>query len=92
VVAWNVEQSESAELAAQLVSRVCLNERINSCRKQPLILHADNGTSMRAAILEVRLEKLGVLRSFSRPRVSNNNPYSESLFPTYTGLITPTGH
>ena len=35
---------------------------------------------MRGATLEVRLEELGVLRSFSRPRVSNYNPYSESLF------------
>ena len=59
VVAWDVEQSESAELAAQLVSRACLKERINSSRKQPLILHADNGSSMRAATLEVRLEELG---------------------------------
>jgi len=82
VVAWDVEQSESAELAAQLVSRACLKERINSYRSQPLILHADNGSSMRAATLEVRLEELGVLRSFSRPRVSNDNPYSESLFRT----------
>ncbi len=64
------------------MSRACLKERINSCRKQPLILHADNGSSMRAATLEVRLEELGVLRSFSRPRVSNDNPYSESLFRT----------
>ena len=37
---------------------------------------------MRAATLEARLEKLGILRSFSRPRVSNDNPYSESLFKT----------
>ncbi len=35
---------------------------------------------MRGATLEVRLEELGALRSFSRPRVSNDNPYSESLF------------
>jgi putative transposase len=41
-----------------------------------------NGNAMRAAMLESRLEKLGVLRSFSRPRVSNDNPYSESLFRT----------
>jgi hypothetical protein len=47
-----------------------------------LILHADNGNAMRAATLESRLEELGVLRSFSRPRVSNDNPYSESLFHT----------
>jgi len=37
---------------------------------------------MRAATLECRLEELGVLRSILRPRVSNNNPYSESLFRT----------
>jgi len=37
---------------------------------------------MRVATLETRLEELGVLRSFSRPRVSNDNPYSESLFRT----------
>jgi transposase InsO family protein len=77
VVALDVEQSESAELAAQLVSRACLKERISRRRKQRLILHADNGSSMRGANLEVRLEELGVLRSFSSPRVSNDNPYSE---------------
>jgi len=55
---------------------------ISKGRPQPLILHADNGNAMRAATLESRLEELGVLRSFSRPRVSNDNPYSESLFHT----------
>jgi transposase InsO family protein len=82
VVAWDVEECEDAKLAAELVSRACLKERISRHRKQPLILHADNGNAMRAATLEVRLEELGVLRSFSRPRVSNDNPYSESLFRT----------
>ena len=57
-------------------------KRISKGRKQPLILHADNGNAMRAATLECRLEELGVLRSILRPRVSNNNPYSESLFRT----------
>jgi transposase InsO family protein len=46
------------------------------------MLHADNGNAMRAATLESRLEELGVLRSFSRPRVSKDNPFSESLFRT----------
>ena len=64
------------------ICRACLRERISKGRKQPLILHADNGNAMRAATLESRLEELGVLRSFSRPRVSNDNPYSESLFRT----------
>ncbi len=69
-------------MATDLVSRACLRERISKGRKQPLNLHADNGNAMRAATLESRLEELGVLRSFSRPRVSNDNPYSESLFRT----------
>nr|WP_225323103.1 IS3 family transposase [Synechococcus sp. RSCCF101] len=82
VVAWDVAEREDAQIAADLVSRACLRERIGRGRRQPLILHADNGNAMRAATLEVRLEELGVLRSFSRPRVSNDNPYSESLFRT----------
>jgi len=51
-------------------------------RKQPLILHVDNGNAMPAVKLESRLEELGVLRLFSRPRISNANPYSESPFST----------
>ena len=69
-------------MASDLVSRACLRERISKGRLQPLILHADNGNAMRAATLESRLEELGVLRSFSRPRESNDNPFSESLFRT----------
>jgi transposase InsO family protein len=82
VVAWDVADREGPKVAADLVGRACLRERINCRRPQPLILPADNGNAMRAATLESRLEELGVLRSFSRPRVSNDNPYSESLFRT----------
>jgi transposase InsO family protein len=82
VVAWDVAEREEAQIAADLVGRACLRERISKGRPQPLILHADNGNAMRAATLESRLEEPGVLRSFSRPRVSNDNPYSESLFRT----------
>ena len=82
VVAWDVDEREDPAIAADLVSRACLRERISKGRKRPLILHAVNGNAMRAATLESRLEELGVLRSFSRPRVSNDNPYSESLFRT----------
>jgi len=82
VVAWDVAEREDSKIAADLVGRACLRERISKGRRQPLILHADNGNAMRAATLESRLEELGVLRSFSRPRVSNDNPFSESLFRT----------
>ncbi len=82
VVAWDAVEREDPAIAADLVSRACLRVRISKGRKQPLVLHADNGNAMRAATLQSRLEELEVLRSFSRPRVSNDNPYSESLFRT----------
>jgi transposase InsO family protein len=69
-------------VAADLISRACIRERVSKRRQRRLVLHADNGSAMRAATLEVGLEELGVLRSFSRPRVSNDNPYSEALFRT----------
>jgi len=81
-VAWDVAEREDTAIAADLVSRACLRERIGKGRRKPLILHADNGNAMRAATLECRLEELGVLRSYSRPRVSNDNPYSETLSRT----------
>ena len=81
-VAWDIAEREDPAIAAGLVSRACLRQRISKGRKQPLILHADNGNAVRAGTLESRLQELCVLRSFSRPRVSNDNPYSESLFRT----------
>jgi transposase InsO family protein len=82
VVAWDVAEREEAQIGADLVIRACLRERISKGSRQHLILQADNGNAMRAATLEVRLEELSVLRSLSRPRVSNDIRYSESLFRT----------
>jgi transposase InsO family protein len=90
VVAWDVAEVESAQIAADLVQRDCIKERYHrpsgfgsrQYHQPPLILHADNGNTMRGATLDSRLEEMSVLRSFSRPRVSNDNPYSESLFRT----------
>ena len=81
MLAWDVAKREDPAIAADLVSRACLKERISKGRKQPLILNADNSNPMRAATLEC-LDALGMLRSFSRQRVSNDNPFSESLFRT----------
>ena len=100
MVAWDVVEVESAQIAADLVQGAGLRERYHrpsgfgsrQCQQQPLILHADNGNTMRGATLESRPEEMGVLRSFSRPRVSNDNPYSESLsVRSNTGLITRAG-
>ena len=81
-MAWDIHERNDPAIAADLVSRACLRERISKTRKPPLILHADNDNAMRATTLDSRLEEMCVLRSFSRPRVSNDNPYSESLFRT----------
>ncbi len=72
-VVWDVAEREDQAIAADLMNRACLSERVSKSRQQPLILHADNGNAMRAATLERRLEDLGVLRSFSRHRVSNDS-------------------
>jgi hypothetical protein len=52
------------------------------CILKPLVLHADNGSPMKGATMKATLEKLGVTPSYSRPRVSNDNPFSEALFRT----------
>jgi len=79
VVGWEVHECESTELAASLLERAVWAE---GCVSRPLILHADNGSPMKGATMKVTMERLGVTASFSRPRVSNDNPYSEALFRT----------
>ena len=56
IVAWDVQDCEDATLAADLISRACIRERISKQRQRRLILHADNGAAMRSATLEVRLD------------------------------------
>ncbi len=79
IVAWEVHDSESADLAAALIQRACLAE---GCSQSQLVLHADNGGPMKGATMLAKLQWLGVIPSFSRPSVSDDNPYSESLFRT----------
>ncbi len=79
IVAHEVWETESAQYAEQLIRRAVLSQGIKG---NPLVLHSDNGSPMKAATFQATLEKLGVQSSFSRPRVSNDNPYSESLFKT----------
>jgi len=79
IVGWEVYDSETGELASQLVTRAVLAER---CRDTDLVLHADNGGPQKSATLRATLDKLGMRTSFSRPRVSDDNAYSESLFRT----------
>ena len=79
IVGWEVHESESADLAAALIRQAVLAE---GCTLRPLVLHADNGSPMKGATMKVTMEKLGITASYSRPRVSNDNPFSEALFRT----------
>lgn len=79
IVGAVVHDRESADLAAALFTATC---RAHGLDPRGIVLHADNGGPMTGATMVVTLERLGVLASFSRPRVSNDNPFSESLFRT----------
>lgn len=79
IVAYEVWEEERAEHAEYLIRKATLSQGIAG---KPLVLHSDNGSPMKAATFQATLEKLGVQSSFSRPRVSNDNPYSEALFKT----------
>lgn len=79
IVGWEIYETESAEQAASVFRKAHLREGI--CGKS-IILHSDNGSPMKGATMLSTLQKLGVTPSFSRPSVSNDNPYSEALFKT----------
>ena len=79
IVGWAVHDLEAAEHAADLFRAICRTEQLDP---HGIVLHADNGGPMKGATMVATLERLGVLASFSRPGVSNDNPYSESLFRT----------
>jgi len=79
VVGWEIHENESSEHASVLVKRTHLREGIGT---QPLVLHSDNGSPMKGASLMETLYRLNVVSSYSRPRVSNDNAYAESIFRT----------
>lgn len=78
-VGYEVHECEQGELAAELVQKTVIKEK---CFKKPLVLHSDNGSPMKSQTLLEKLYELGITPSRSRPRVSNDNPFSEALFRT----------
>ncbi|MCE7641240.1 IS3 family transposase [Vibrio fluvialis] len=79
IVGAEVFQQELGEHAADLLQRTTWKEK---CVNKGLVLHSDNGAPMRSYTMLAKMNDLGVMSSYSRPRVSNDNPYSESLFKT----------
>lgn len=81
VVAWEVHQTESAEHASEMITKACIRHGITAA-SAPLVLHSDNGSAMKGGTMLSTLQRLGVVSSFSRPRVSDDNPFSEAIFRT----------
>lgn len=79
IVGWRIAHRDSPRIAAELITDACRHGKLDP---KGLVLHSDNGKPMRASTLLATLQWLGVVPSFSRPHVSDDNPYSESLFRT----------
>ena len=81
IVGWEVHDTDDANHAAHLVRRTALSEEIVTLVEKP-VLHGDNGSTLKATTVLAMLNWLGISPSYSRPRVSDDNPYAESLFRT----------
>jgi len=79
VVGWMIAPHESAALAERLIAETCAKQGIVPGQ---LTLHADRGASMRSKPVALLLADLGVVKTHSRPQVSNDNPFSEAQFRT----------
>jgi putative transposase len=79
IVCGQVHDEERSVLAAELMTDSCQREGV---KRHQVTLHSDNGSPMKGATMLATLQQLGIMSSFSQPSVSNDNPYSESLFGT----------
>lgn len=80
IVGWEVYEEENADLASIEIRKCVMRQ--HRLTTSPLVLHSDNGSPMKGATMLQTLYQLGITPSNSRPRVSNDNPYAESLFKT----------
>lgn len=79
IVGWTIHERESESHARRLIREAC---RRHGVKRDQLVIHADRGSPMVAGTVAELLNELGVAKSHSRPRVSNDNPYIESHFKT----------
>ena len=78
-IGFEVYAHEDGELAAGLLERTLISEAV--VRSQ-VVLHSDNGAAMKSQAMYIKMSEMGVIKSHSRPGVSNDNPYIESFFRT----------
>ena len=81
IVGFEVHDTDSADHAAHLARRTALAEGVHAMPVKP-VLHGDNGATLKATTVLAMLHWLGIKPSYSRPRVSDDNPFAEALFRT----------
>jgi putative transposase len=81
IVGWEIHETDDPEHAVSLLKRTALAEGIHAMADKP-VLHGDNGSTLKATTVLAMLHWLGVKPSYSRPRVSDDNAFVESLFKT----------
>jgi putative transposase len=81
IVGVEVHDTDSADHAAHLARRTALAEAVHAMPVRP-VLHGDNGATLKGTTVLAMLHWLGIEPSYSRPRVSDDNPYAEALFRT----------
>jgi len=81
IVGFEVHDTDSADHAAHLARRTALAEAVHAMPARP-VLHGDNGATLKGTTVLAMLHWLGIEPSYSRPRVSDDNPYAEALFRT----------
>lgn len=79
IVGAEVHEAEDPALAAELIEAACIEQDV---APNQLVLHADNGGPMKGNTMLAKLQQLGVMPSFSRPRVSDDNAFAESTMRT----------
>lgn len=84
IVSAKVQEREDDQHATAFFASIWASDGLDPSK---VVLHSDNGNAMKGAILSATLDRLGVRRSYSRPRVSDDNPFVESLFGTMKGRV-----
>jgi transposase InsO family protein len=79
IVGWGVHDEQCGNFAAQLLEATC--ERLGASTTG-MVLHSDNGKPMKGSSMLSTIQWLGIVPSFSRPHVSDDNPYAEAVFRT----------
>jgi putative transposase len=81
IVGFEVHETDDSEHAVELLRRTALVEGLHSTAQKP-VLHGDNGSTLKATSVLAMMYWLGLKASYSRPRVSDDNAFVESLFRT----------